>query len=94
MIIPASLRSVDFLVQLTGDKFNPTGIVTPMTDLAFELIHETGFEFVAYGITDSNGYQVARRELDDFVEYVEQHESATFAIYCPDNGIAFLEPIA
>lgn len=90
MTIPFALPSVDFLVQLTGDRFNPTGIVTPLTDLAFELIHETGFEFVAYGITDSNGFKVARRELDDFVEFAEQ--SASIALYDPEQGIAFLEP--
>lgn len=90
MSIPATFRTIDFLVQLTGDRFNPTGIVTPMTDLAFEIIHETGFEFVAYGITDSNGFQVARRELDEFVEFAEQ--SATIALYDPEQGIAFLEP--
>ena len=87
-----AIRSIDFLVQLTGDHLNPTGIVTPMTDLAFELIHETGFEFVAFGVTDSNGYKVERRDLDGFVSYVEQQ--ATVAMYDPEHGIAFLEPAA
>ena len=94
MTIPNALPSVDFLIELTGDRYNPTGTVTPLTDKAFEIIHETGFEFVSYDITDSNGYKVARRELDDFVEYLDRHESATFAMYSPEHGIAFLEPIA
>ena len=94
MTIPSALPSVDFLIEITGDRFNPTGIITPMTDKAFEIIHDTGLEFVSYGITDSNGYKVARRELDGFVEYVESHETATLAMYSPEHGIAFLEPIA
>lgn len=86
--------TVDFLIELTGDRYNPTGIITPMTELAFELIHETGLEFVSYGITDSNGYKVERRDLEGFVDYIDQHDTATLAMYHPTNGIAFLEPIA
>ena len=82
--------TIDFLVQLTGDQFNPTGIITPLTEAAFEMIHETGLEFVAYGITDSNGLKVERRYLDEYVEYVESQE-LTIGMYHPEHGVALLE---
>ena len=82
--------TIDFLVQLTGDQFNPTGIITPLTDAAFEMIHETGLEFVAYGITDSNGLKLERRYLDEYVEYVESQE-LTIGMYHPEYGVALLE---
>ena len=91
MNIPSSLASIDFLVRITGDRYNPTGVITPMTDKAFEFVHDSGLEFVCYDITDSNGFCVDRRTLDDIVEHIDQTE-LTFAMYCPDNGIAFLEP--
>ena len=92
MMIPASLSTVDFLIQLTGDKFNPTGIITPLTDRAFEMVHDTGMEFVSYDITDSNGFCFDRRTLDEIAEYIENSD-LTFAMYSPDGGIAFLEPV-
>ena len=81
--------SIDFLVQITGDKFNPTGILTPLTELAFELVHESGVEFVSYGITDCNGFKLERRELDGFVEWAETQ--STIGIYHPEHGVALLE---
>ena len=86
-----SAPSVDFLVQLTGDRYNPTGILTPLTELAFELAHDSGIEFVAYGITDSNGFKLERRDLDGFVEWAETQ--STIAMYDPENGIALLEAV-
>jgi len=85
-----SAPSIDFLVQLTGDKYNPTGIITPLTESAFEQIHDTGIEFVAYGITDSNGFKLLRRELDGFVEYIES-QGLTIGMYHPEFGVALLE---
>ena len=84
-----SAPSIDFLVQLTGDHLNPTGIITPLTDAAFEMIHETGLEFISYGITDSNGFKLERRDLDEFVEYAE--EDLTIGMYHPEYGVALLE---
>ena len=83
--------SIDFLVQLTGDKFNPTGILTPLTELALEIVHESGVEFVAYDVTDSNGYKLERRELDGFVEWAE--DQSTIAMYDPELGVALLETV-
>lgn len=92
MLIPDSLQSVDFLIQLTGDQFNPTGIITPLSDAAFEMVHDTGMEFVSYDITDSNGFCFDRKTLDEIAEYIENSD-LTFAMYSPDGGIAFLEPV-
>ena len=86
-----SAPSIDFLVELTGNRFNPTGVITPMSDRAFELIHDTGLEFMAYGVTDSNGYKLDRSHLDDFVAYVEI--TATVAMYHPEYGTAILEAV-
>ena len=86
-----SAPSIDFLVQLTGDRFNPTGIITPMSDRAYELIHDTGLEFMAYGVTDSNGYKLERAHLDDFVGFVE--DTCNVAIYDPQLGTAMLEAV-
>lgn len=91
-MIPNSLPSVDFLIRITGDRYNPTGVITPMTDKAFEFVHESGLEFVSYDITDSNGFCLDRRTLDDVVEYLDGSE-LTFAMYDPEYGIAFLEPV-
>ena len=82
--------SIDFLVQLTGDHLNPTGIITPLTEAAFEQVHDTGIEFVAYGITDSNGLKLERRDLDGFVEYVES-QGLVIGMYHPEYGVALLE---
>ena len=81
--------SIDFLVQLTGDRFNPTGIITPLTEAAFEMVQDVGLEFVSYGITDSNGFKLERRILDEFVEYAE--EDLTIGMYHPEYGVALLE---
>jgi len=40
-LIPDSLKQIDFLVQATGDIYNPTGIITPITEAAFEYVHES-----------------------------------------------------
>ena len=85
-----SAPSIDFLVQLTGDKYNPTGIITPLTEAAFEQVHDTGIEYVSYGITDSNGYKLERRDLDGFVEYVES-QGLVIGMYHPEHGVALLE---
>ena len=63
--IPESLKQIDFLVQATGDIYNPTGIITPITEAAFEFVHDSGMEFVAYSITPSNGYCFSRRDFED-----------------------------
>ena len=86
-----SAPSIDFLVQLTGDKINPTGIVTPLTEKAFEFVHDHGLEFVAYDVTDSNGYKLSRRDVDDFLEYAEAVSSV--AMYHPEYGVAMLETV-
>lgn len=91
-MIPNSLPSVDFLVRITGDRYNPTGVITPMTDNAFEFVHESGMEFVSYDITDSNGYCFDRRTLDEIVDHIEGTE-LSIAMYDPEFGIAFLEPV-
>ena len=90
MTVPFFAPNFDFLIQITGDRYNPTGIVTPYTDRAFELIQEAGLEFVSYGVTDTNGLKVSRQDLDGFVSYAESQ--STIAIYDPEQGIAFLEP--
>ena len=84
-----SAPSIDFLVELTGNRFNPTGVITPLSEHAFELIHDTGLEFMAYGVTDSNGYKLDRSTLDEFVAYAEV--TATVAMYHPEYGTAILE---
>jgi len=86
-----SAPSIDFLIQLTGDKYNPTGIVTPMTDKAFEFVYECGVESQAYDITDSNGYKLCRRDVDDFVECAET--VCSIAMYHPEYGVAMLETV-
>lgn len=86
-----SAPSIDFLVQLTGDRYNPTGIVTPLTEKAFEFVHDHELESVAYGITDSNGYKLSRRDVDDFVEYAEL--ACSVAMYHPEYGVAMLETV-
>ena len=86
-----SAPTIDFLIQLTGDRYNPTGIVTPLTEKAFEIIHECETESISYDITDSNGYKLTRRDVDDFVEYAEMHSS--IAMYHPEHGVAMLEKV-
>ena len=86
-----SAPSIDFLVQLTGDRYNPTGIVTPLTEKAFEFVHDHGLESVAYDVTDSNGYKLSRRDVDNFVEYAET--VCSVAMYHPEYGVAMLETV-
>ena len=86
-----SAPTMDFLVQLTGDKFNPTGIVTPLTQKAYEFLHDYELESAAYDVTDSNGYKLSRRDVDNFVEYAET--VCSVAMYHPEYGVAMLETV-
>ena len=86
-----SAPTIDFLFQLTGTRFNPTGIVTPLTEQALEMAQDVGLEFMAYGITDANGYKLSRADLDDFIEYAEITQ--VFALYHPEHGVALLEAV-
>ena len=86
-----SAPTIDFLVQLTGDRHNPTGIITPLTEKAFEFVHDHGLEYVAYDVTASNGYKLSRRDVDDFVEYAEI--VCSIAMYHPEYGVAMLETV-
>ena len=89
--IPESLKQIDFLVQATGDIYNPTGVITPLSEKAFEYIHDSGLEFVAYAITPSNGYCLSRRDFEDYVEILEDHFSVF--LYHPEYGVAELEAV-
>ena len=89
--IPESLKQIDFLVQATGDIYNPTGIITPITEAAFEYIHDSGLEFVSYNITDANGYCVSRQDFEQYVEIIEDHFSVF--LYHPEYGVAELEAV-
>ena len=89
--IPESLKQIDFLVQATGDIYNPTGIITPITEAAFEFVHDSGMEFVAYSITASNGYCFSRRDFEDLVENIER--DYTVFLYHPEYGVAELEAV-
>ena len=89
--IPNSLKPIDFLVQATGDIYNPTGVITPITEAAYEYIHDSGLEFVAYSITPSNGYCVSRRDFEDYVEILEDHYNVF--LYHPEYGVAELEAV-
>ncbi len=89
--IPESLKQIDFLVQATGDIYNPTGIITPITEAAFEYVHDSGLEFVSYNITDANGYCVSRQDFEQYVEIIEDHFSVF--LYHPEYGVAELEAV-
>ena len=89
--IPESLKQIDFLVQATGDIYNPTGIITPITEAAFEYVHDSGLEFVSYNITDANGYCLSRQDFEQYVEIIEDHFSVF--LYHPEYGVAELEAV-
>ena len=82
-----SAPTIDFLVQLTS---NHSGILTPLTDQAFELIHDSMIEHKAHDITDSNGYHLKLPFLESFIEWAEL--TATVAMYDPLHGVALLDP--
>jgi len=90
-LIPDSLKQIDFLVQATGDIYNPTGIITPITEAAFEYVHDSGLEFVSYNITDANGYCLSRQDFEQYVEIIEDHFSVF--LYHPEYGVAELEAV-
>ena len=89
--VPDSLKQIDFLVQATGDIYNPTGVITPISEVAFEYIHDSGLEFVAYAITPSNGYCFSRRDFEDIVENIERDYNVF--LYHPEYGVAELEAV-
>ena len=83
-MIPDTFQVIDFLVQITGDKYNPTGIVTPLTDNAFQYFYDHDLELCAYDITDTNGFCYARRDVDDIIDTIRGNFAVS--LYHPEYG--------
>ena len=83
-MIPDTFQVIDFLVEITGDKYNPTGTITPLTESAFEFFYEYNLEFTAYDVTDSNGFCYSRRDFDDVVETIQGNFAVS--LYHPEFG--------
>ena len=81
MTSPLTLTACGCLGGLTGDRYNPTGWLEPITEQAIDAL--AGWDEMAYAV-DGLRLQLDRRTWDDAYEHLE---SLGIRVMMPGRGV-------